>query len=78
MSQKMYDFENMDVEDLRRLASELYVRLSVSEKVLQFMNDIFNTIEEWSKWSSAQTDSIGYARAQADVQKILAGEEWVK
>ena len=78
MSQKMYDFENMDIEDLRRLASELYVRLSVSEKVLQFMNDIFNTIEEWSKWSSAQTASIGYARAQVDVQKILAGEEWVK
>ena len=78
MNQKVYDFENMDVEDLRRLASELYVRLSVSEKVLQFMNEIFNTLEEWSKWSSAQIDSIGYARAQADVQKILAGEEWVK
>ena len=78
MSQKTYDFESMDIEELRRVASELYVRLSVSEKVLQFMNDIFNTIEEWSKWSSAQTDSIGYARAQADVKKILVGEEWIK
>lgn len=78
MSQKTYDFESMDIEELRRVASELYVRLSVSEKVLQFMNDIFNTIEEWSTWSSAQTDSIGYARAQADVQKMLAGESWIK
>lgn len=69
MSQKTYDFESMDIEELRRVASELYVRLSVSEKVLQFMNDIFNTIEEWSKWSSAQTDIIGYACAQADVKK---------
>lgn len=78
MSQKTYDFENMDIEELRRVSSELYVRLSVSEKVLQFMNEIFNTLEEWSKWSSEQTDSIDYARAQADVQKILAGEEWIK
>ena len=78
MNQKVYDFENMDIEELRRLASELCVRLSVSEKVLQFMNDIFNTLEEWSKWSSDQTDSVGYARAQADVQKIFAGEEWLK
>ena len=78
MNQKVYDFENMDIEELRRLASELCVRLSVSEKVLQFMNDIFNTLEEWSKWSSDQTDSVGYARAQADVQKILSGESWIK
>lgn len=78
MSQKMYDFENMDTEDLRRVSSELYVRLSVTERVLQFTDDIFNILQEWSTWSSAQTDSVGYARAQADVQKILAGEEWLK
>ena len=42
------------------------------------MNEIFNTIEEWSKWSSDQIDSVSYARAQADVKKILAGESWIK
>ena len=30
-----------------------------------------NEISEWAHWSSSETDSIQYARAQADVQKIL-------
>ena len=74
----MDDFENMNVEELRSVAADLYIEAGVMYEVLKYTCDILNTLKEWSTWSSAQADSIAYARAQADVQKILAGEEWIK
>lgn len=78
MNQKIYDFDNMNKTELKSALSDLYVEAGIMFDMIKYADNIFSTLKEWSTWSSAQTDNIGYARAQEDVKKILAGKEWIK